>query len=62
MMATPDRLHRTVGTEACVELDSALQIIRHCVDQLSDVQLWWRPAESPLLSGTRAFAHYAGTK
>ncbi|HAA68614.1 MAG: hypothetical protein CMJ70_19580 [Planctomycetaceae bacterium] len=46
MMATPDRLHRTVGTEACVELDSALQIIRHCVDQLSDVQLWWRPAES----------------
>jgi len=46
MMATPDSLHRAVATEACDELDSALQIIRHCVDQLSDDQLWWRPAES----------------
>ena len=46
MMTTPDSLHRAVGTEACDELDSALQIIRHCVDQLSDAQLWWRPAES----------------
>ena len=45
-MATPDSLRRAVATEACDELDSALQIIRHCVDQLSDDQLWWRPAES----------------
>ena len=46
MMTTPDSLHRAVGTEACDELDSALQVIRHCVDQLSDAQLWWRPADS----------------
>ena len=50
MMATPESLHhaviRAVGSEAYDELDSALQIIRHCVDQLSDDQVWWRPAES----------------
>ncbi|MHC4405478.1 MAG: DUF1572 family protein, partial [Planctomycetota bacterium] len=37
--------------EACLaglraELSSSQGKIRHCVDQLDDEQLWWRPAES----------------
>ena len=29
---------------ACRELDSALRKIAHCLRQLSDEQVWWRPA------------------
>ena len=32
--------------EACEELDTALRLINHCVNQLTDDQLWWRPSES----------------
>ena len=45
-MATPASLHLAVGSEAYDELNSALKIIRHCVNQLSEDQVWWRPAES----------------
>jgi hypothetical protein len=33
-----------VGDEAARELEDAFDRIRHCADQLSDVQLWWRSA------------------
>ncbi|MEE3372742.1 MAG: DUF1572 family protein [Planctomycetota bacterium] len=46
MTATPASLHLAVGSEAYDELKGALEIIRHCVDQLSEEQVWWRPAES----------------
>ncbi|MEM9643464.1 MAG: DinB family protein [Planctomycetota bacterium] len=40
------RLPQAVGDEAGVELDQALKTIHHCVGQLTDAQLWWRPSES----------------
>jgi hypothetical protein len=38
----PDDLARTVGHEAANELASALGKINHCLDQLTDEQVWWR--------------------
>ena len=32
--------------QAGQELDDALSKIAHCIDQLNENQLWWRPAES----------------
>lgn len=32
-------------TEARHELNASLRMIRHCVGQLSDEQVWWRPQE-----------------
>lgn len=32
-----------VSRAFCEELDSALSRIKHCVDQLTDEQVWWRP-------------------
>jgi len=32
--------------EACVELDSAIDRIKHCLGQLSDAELKWRPSPS----------------
>jgi Protein of unknown function (DUF1572) len=32
--------------EAGRELEKALARIRHCLDQLTDEQIWWRPSES----------------
>ena len=46
MSATLDRLSDTVGREAAVELDSAVRVINHCLDQLDNEHVWWRPAES----------------
>jgi uncharacterized damage-inducible protein DinB len=40
---TADEFAAAVGTEAAFELDSAHERIHHCVAQLSDEQLWWRP-------------------
>ena len=37
-------LARATGTEAALELRSALDRIRHCTDQLTDDQIWERPA------------------
>jgi hypothetical protein len=39
---TTDELAATVGQEACNELGNALSRIQHCLDQLSDEQIWWR--------------------
>ncbi len=46
MSAADENLSHTVGNEAGDELDGALRKIKHCVDQLTDDQLWWRPSES----------------
>jgi hypothetical protein len=35
----------TIGREMGDELTQALERIRHCLGQLSDEELWWRPAE-----------------
>lgn len=46
MSANLDSLSNAVGKEASDELDGALRKIKHCVNQLTDEQLWWRPSES----------------
>ncbi len=43
---TADELAAAVGTAAGHELTSALNRIKHCLDQLSNEQVWWRPSES----------------
>jgi hypothetical protein len=43
---TADELAAAVGTEAGNELTSALAKIRHCLAQLTDAQVWWRPQPS----------------
>ena len=40
---TADQLATAVGNAVAHELSSALERIRHCLDQLSDEQIWWRP-------------------
>ena len=46
MSATLESLSGLVADEASGELDEALRIIKHCVNQLTDDQVWWRPSES----------------
>ncbi len=41
-----DSLAATVGDELAEELTKALGCIRHCLDQLNDDQVWWRPSEA----------------
>ena len=43
---TTDELAAAVGTAAAHELDSALNRIQHCLGQVNDEQVWWRPSES----------------
>jgi hypothetical protein len=38
-----DDLATAVGQAAAHELESALERIRHCLAQLNDDQIWWRP-------------------
>jgi hypothetical protein len=35
-----------IGSEAARELNEALQRIEHCLRQLTDEQIWWRPDDS----------------
>ena len=35
-----------VAKEACDELDAAVRKTKHCLNQLTDRQVWWRPSES----------------
>lgn len=45
--STPDeKLIAAIRVEAMHELDTAAQIIRHCLDQLDDEQIWWRADET----------------
>ena len=39
---TADKLAAAVGIAAANEMTSALNRIKHCLDQLSDEQIWWR--------------------
>jgi hypothetical protein len=39
---TADELAVAVGAAAAHELDSALARIEHCLEQLTDEQVWWR--------------------
>ena len=41
-----NELATAVATEINRRLEASVGKVRHCVDQLSDEQLWWRPAES----------------
>ena len=43
---TADELATSVGTEAANELTSALARIKHCLDQLTDEQVWRRSQPS----------------
>jgi hypothetical protein len=43
---TADEFARAVGTEAAQEMDSALTRIKHCLNQLTDEQIWRRAAPS----------------
>jgi hypothetical protein len=38
-------LVQTIARELAAELTQGLDRIRHCIGQLSDEQLWWRPSE-----------------
>lgn len=42
----PNDIATAVGEEAAHELESARSRIVHCLDQLSDEQVWWRSRES----------------
>ena len=46
MPPTVDDLTRALSDEANRTLDQCLEQIRHCTDQLSDDQIWWRPEKS----------------
>jgi uncharacterized damage-inducible protein DinB len=43
---TADELTVSLGREAGQELASALNRIKHCLNQLSDEQVWWRSQPS----------------
>jgi uncharacterized damage-inducible protein DinB len=44
-MSTDTNLANTVGRELAEELSQAMSRIRHCVEQLSDEQVWQRTSE-----------------
>lgn len=41
-----EELAAAVVEAACQELDAAVFKIKHCLNQLNDEQIWWRPTES----------------
>jgi uncharacterized damage-inducible protein DinB len=43
---TADAFANTVGAQAALEMANALLRIKHCLNQLSDEQIWWRAAPS----------------
>src|SRR5262245_45031633 len=46
MPASAESVTHAVAEEACQLFDQCLVKIRHCVAQLSDEQVWWRPREA----------------
>jgi hypothetical protein len=46
-------------TEARQQLDASVSLIRHCLDQLDDGQVWWRPRED-MNSVGNLLLHLAG--
>ena len=39
-------LSETIARDFADELAQGLSRIKHCVDQLSDEQIWWRPSDA----------------
>jgi hypothetical protein len=56
---TADELVAAVGRDAGNELTNALSRIQHCVNQLSEEQVWWRP-DPALNSIGNLILHLAG--
>lgn len=46
MEPTSEQVAAAVTTEASKELTAALGKIKHCLGQLNEEQVWWRPSES----------------
>jgi hypothetical protein len=46
MSATTDELARAVAVEASNRLVESVKKIKHCLNQLSDEQVWWRQTPS----------------
>lgn len=46
MEHSADSIAAAVGAEATAELHRAMERIKHCLNQLSEEQVWWRPDES----------------
>lgn len=44
-MSVSDQLSQGMRQGACRSLDGSMRKIGHCLDQLSEEQIWWRPAE-----------------
>lgn len=58
-MSVSDQLSLGMRQGACRSLDSSMRKIGHCLDQLTEDQLWWRPAEG-LNSVGNLMLHLAG--
>jgi hypothetical protein len=58
-MRTGDDVAAAVGAAAAKELTSALDRIRHCLEQLNQEQLWWR-CQSSLNSIGNLILHLCG--
>jgi len=43
MSCAPESMHAAFIAAACTELDEAVSRIKHCLAQLSEDQVWWRP-------------------
>src|SRR5436190_2255698 len=54
-----EQLRRAICHAASHELADAWRMIRHCVEQLSLEQIWWRPRE-PLNSVGNLLLHLTG--
>jgi hypothetical protein len=46
VMRTDDELAQAIASAARHRLAEALAKIKHCLIQLTDEQLWWRPQDS----------------
>jgi len=45
MQSTTESVTQAVVNEACHVFDHCIAKIRHCLDQLTEEQVWWRPRE-----------------
>jgi hypothetical protein len=45
MQSTAESVTQAVVNEACHVFDYCVAKIRHCLDQLTEEQVWWRPSE-----------------
>jgi DinB superfamily len=59
MHASAEFVTRAVTEEACQVFEQCLAKIKHCLDQLTEQQLWWRPTEDMNAIGN-LILHLAG--